>query len=176
VIGAWFPGRPLVGYERGGNRTHDLRITRVADNRDCGFYQRPCSHPGIQEPTEVAAVDPVSRHEPCHADGSGDRSVTRFVCVLLSLEPELVDMRPREASPGPCPTRLGHAGADSIGEMALLRHGGIRRLFPGIRAPFTLGTSCGRSPCGTSGQVVCGVSSPNHEAEPSGLGLTLNSP
>ncbi|HEY5150515.1 MAG TPA: IS1380 family transposase [Mycobacterium sp.] len=32
------------------------------------------------------------------------------------------------------------AGADSIADMAVLRHGGMRRLFTGIRAPSTLGT------------------------------------
>ena len=32
------------------------------------------------------------------------------------------------------------AGADSIDDMALLRHGAMRRLFTGLRAPSTLGT------------------------------------
>lgn len=32
------------------------------------------------------------------------------------------------------------AGADSIDDMALLRHGGMGRLFTGVRAPSTLGT------------------------------------
>ncbi len=32
------------------------------------------------------------------------------------------------------------AGADSIDDMDLLRHGGMRRLFTGVRAPSTLGT------------------------------------
>ncbi|HEX5252570.1 MAG TPA: IS1380 family transposase [Mycobacterium sp.] len=32
------------------------------------------------------------------------------------------------------------AGADSIDDMALLRHGGMARLFTGVRAPSTLGT------------------------------------
>ena len=32
------------------------------------------------------------------------------------------------------------AGADSISDMALLRHGGMGRLFTGVRAPSTLGT------------------------------------
>lgn len=32
------------------------------------------------------------------------------------------------------------AGADSIEDMDLLRHGGMRRLFDGLRAPSTLGT------------------------------------
>jgi hypothetical protein len=32
------------------------------------------------------------------------------------------------------------AGADSIDDMALLRHGGMARLFGGVRAPSTLGT------------------------------------
>jgi len=32
------------------------------------------------------------------------------------------------------------AGADSIDDMALLRHGAMDRLFPGVRAPSTLGT------------------------------------
>jgi len=32
------------------------------------------------------------------------------------------------------------AGASSIDQMALLRHGGMDRLFDGVRAPSTLGT------------------------------------
>src|SRR5436190_4858420 len=32
------------------------------------------------------------------------------------------------------------AGADSIDDMDLLRHGGIERLFAGVRAPSSLGT------------------------------------
>lgn len=32
------------------------------------------------------------------------------------------------------------AGADSIADMGLLRHGGMDRLFGGVRAPSTLGT------------------------------------
>src|SRR4051794_18654319 len=32
------------------------------------------------------------------------------------------------------------AGADSIDDMDLLRHGGMERLFTGVRAPSTLGT------------------------------------
>jgi len=32
------------------------------------------------------------------------------------------------------------AGADSIEDMALLRHGAMNRLFTGVRAPSTLGT------------------------------------
>lgn len=32
------------------------------------------------------------------------------------------------------------AGADSIADMGLLRHGGMGRLFEGVRAPSTLGT------------------------------------
>src|SRR4051812_5326324 len=32
------------------------------------------------------------------------------------------------------------AGADSISDMALLRHGAMPRLFSGVRAPSTLGT------------------------------------
>lgn len=32
------------------------------------------------------------------------------------------------------------AGADSIAEMAVLRHGGMNKLFSGVRAPTTLGT------------------------------------
>ncbi len=43
------------------------------------------------------------------------------------------------------------AGADSIDDMALLRHGAMGRLFAALRAPSTLGTSCGRSRSGTSG-------------------------
>ncbi len=32
------------------------------------------------------------------------------------------------------------AGADSIDDMDVLRHGGMDRLFTGVRAPSTLGT------------------------------------
>ena len=32
------------------------------------------------------------------------------------------------------------AGADSIADMAVLRHGGMNKLFSGVRAPTTLGT------------------------------------
>jgi len=32
------------------------------------------------------------------------------------------------------------AGADSVADMDVLRHGGIDRLFGGVRAPSTLGT------------------------------------
>jgi hypothetical protein len=32
------------------------------------------------------------------------------------------------------------AGADSISDMDLLRHGGMSRVFDGVRAPSTLGT------------------------------------
>ncbi|MDT0264661.1 IS1380 family transposase, partial [Jatrophihabitans sp. DSM 44399] len=32
------------------------------------------------------------------------------------------------------------AGADSISDLGLLRHGGMSRLFTGTRAPSTLGT------------------------------------
>jgi hypothetical protein len=32
------------------------------------------------------------------------------------------------------------AGADSIDDLDLLRHGGMPRLFAGVRAPSTLGT------------------------------------
>src|SRR5436305_4370260 len=37
------------------------------------------------------------------------------------------------------------AGADSIADMDLLPHGGMSRLFGGVRAPSTLVASCGRS-------------------------------
>ena len=49
----------------------------------------------------------------------------------------------------PCPNRgvkassvIGGmlAGADSIDDLDLLRHGGMKRLFAGVRAPSTLGT------------------------------------
>ena len=42
------------------------------------------------------------------------------------------------------------AGADSIEDMDLLRHGGMDRLFAGIRAPSTLGTSLRASPSAPS--------------------------
>jgi hypothetical protein len=38
------------------------------------------------------------------------------------------------------------AGADSIDDMDLLRHGGMGRLFTGIRAPPRWALSCARSP------------------------------
>jgi len=46
-------------------------------------------------------------------------------------------------------------GADSIDDLDLLRHGAMPVLFGGIRAPSTLGRSCGRSPgetCSSSGR------------------------
>ncbi len=43
------------------------------------------------------------------------------------------------------------AGADSIDDMRLLRHGGMGRVFTGRYAPSTKGRSCGRSPSATSG-------------------------
>jgi hypothetical protein len=50
----------------------------------------------------------------------------------------------------PCLAAGMIAGADSIDDMDLLRHGAMPALFGGIRAPSTLGRSCGRSPGGTS--------------------------
>ena len=41
------------------------------------------------------------------------------------------------------------AGADSIDDMDVLRHGAMPALFGGIRAPSTLGSSSGPSPGGT---------------------------
>jgi hypothetical protein len=41
------------------------------------------------------------------------------------------------------------AGADSIDDMDLLRHGAMPALFGGIRAPSTLGSFCAPSPGGT---------------------------
>jgi len=49
----------------------------------------------------------------------------------------------------PCLAAGMIAGADSIDDMDLLRHGAMPALFGGIRAPSTLGRSCGRSPGGT---------------------------
>jgi hypothetical protein len=42
------------------------------------------------------------------------------------------------------------AGADSIDDMALLRHGGMGRVFANAYAPSTLVRSCARSPSATS--------------------------
>jgi len=42
------------------------------------------------------------------------------------------------------------AGADSIDDMALLRHGGMGKVFASPYAPSTLGPSCGLSPSGMS--------------------------
>ena len=41
------------------------------------------------------------------------------------------------------------AGADSIDDLDLLRHGGMPRLSSGVRAPSTLGTFLRCSPMGT---------------------------
>lgn len=41
------------------------------------------------------------------------------------------------------------AGADSIDDLALLRHGGMNRLFTGIHAPSPWDRFCGRSPSDT---------------------------
>jgi hypothetical protein len=43
------------------------------------------------------------------------------------------------------------AGADSIDDMALLRHGGMGRLFKACYASPTRDRSCAPSPSGTSG-------------------------
>ena len=43
------------------------------------------------------------------------------------------------------------AGADSIEDMDLLRHGGMGRLFTGLYAPSTLGSSCARARSATCG-------------------------
>ena len=40
----------------------------------------------------------------------------------------------------PCLVAGMVAGADSIEDMALIRHGGMSKLFGGVRAPSTLGT------------------------------------
>jgi hypothetical protein len=45
-------------------------------------------------------------------------------------------------------------GADSIVDMDLLRHGGMARLFTGVRAPSTLGTFLRASPFGHVRQLV----------------------
>ena len=42
------------------------------------------------------------------------------------------------------------AGADSIDDMDVLRHGGMGRVFAGVRAPSTLAAFCGRSGSGMS--------------------------
>jgi hypothetical protein len=44
------------------------------------------------------------------------------------------------------------AGADSIDDMGLLRHGATGTLFTEVRAPSTLGSFCARSPGETSGR------------------------
>jgi hypothetical protein len=69
----------------------------------------------------------------------------------------------------------GHAGADSIDDIALPRHGGMRRLLTRIQAPFTLGTSRGHSPWARAARWSVGYRRRNPAAQPSGLSLTLNS-
>ena len=62
--------------------------------------------------------------------------------------PDLAAEHVRIAKPGGVNARLKVpalvagmiAGADSIEDMAVLRHGGMDRLFTGVRAPSTLGT------------------------------------
>src|ERR1022692_1666347 len=51
----------------------------------------------------------------------------------------------------PCLVAGMAAGADSIDDMDVLRHGAMGTLFYGIRAPSTLGLSCARSPGATCG-------------------------
>ncbi len=46
------------------------------------------------------------------------------------------------------------AGADSLDDMAVLRHGAMGRVFTGAYAPSTLARSCGRSPSATSACAV----------------------
>jgi hypothetical protein len=61
---------------------------------------------------------------------------------------DLISERVRIREPGGCNPGLKVSslvagmivGADSIDDMALLRHGGMGRLFTGTRAPSTLGS------------------------------------
>lgn len=50
------------------------------------------------------------------------------------------------------------AGADSIDDLGLLRHGGMGKLFAGVRAPSTLGTFLRSF---THGHVQCSSSTPS---------------
>ena len=56
-----------------------------------------------------------------------------------------------DAAEIPCLVAGMAAGADSIDDMDLLRHGAMPDLFGGIRAPSTPGRICGHTPGGTSG-------------------------
>jgi len=47
---------------------------------------------------------------------------------------------PNAAAKATCVVAGMLAGADSIDDLDLLRHGGMTRLFKGVRAPSTLGT------------------------------------
>ena len=55
----------------------------------------------------------------------------------------------------PCLVAGMAAGADSIADLGLLRHGAMSRLFGGIRAPSTLGSQPARlhlGACGAAGE------------------------
>ncbi len=49
------------------------------------------------------------------------------------------------------------AGADSIDDLDPLRHGGMSRLFAGVRAPSTYGTFLGPSPTASSNSTGIGA-------------------
>ena len=75
-------------------------------------------------------------------------------CGLHRLVAETVTVSgPASANPAvKVPTLIAGmvAGADSIDDMDVLRHGGMGRVFAGVRAPSTLGPFCGRSGSGMS--------------------------
>jgi hypothetical protein len=59
---------------------------------------------------------------------------------LYDLLDDVTVPSPNAAAKAACVVGAMLAGADSIDDMDLLRHGGMRRLFGGVRAPSTLGT------------------------------------
>ena len=75
-------------------------------------------------------------------------------CGLADLAGEHVTIAsPAGVNPGlkiPCLVAGMAAGADSIDDMDVLRHA-VTEVSGGIRAPSTLGRSCGRSPGATCG-------------------------
>ena len=81
--------------------------------------------------------------------------------MALAQRAGLTELVAEQVRPGgPCgvntPAKIGClvagmlAGADSIDDMDLLRHGAMEALFGGIRAPSTLGRTCAPIPGETS--------------------------
>ncbi len=97
----------------------------------------------------------LSHDDPVRSARFDDRNLVSFAglvpAVTLAGRARLAELADRHLSvPGGAGVAAGAkvgslvagmvAGADSIADMGLLRHGGMPRLFEGVRAPSTLGT------------------------------------